>query len=61
MSQRVMKFAAAVTPISTPQSSEPDPGTSQVNREGYLDKALDLAKVEKFEDAVELWKVYGES
>jgi hypothetical protein len=56
-----MKFAAAVTPISTPQSSEPDPGTSQVNREGYLDKALDLAKVEKFEDAVELWKVYGES
>ena len=61
MSQGVMKFAAAVTPTSTQASSESDSVTSQASREGYLDKALDLAKVEKFEDAVELWKVYGES
>ena len=61
MSQGVMKFAAAVTPTSTQRLSESDSVTSQARREGYLDKALDLAKVEKFEDAVELWKVYGES
>ena len=61
MSQRATNFAAAVPASSSPSEPEQRSGSREVGPDGHLDKALDRQKVEKFEDAVELWKVYGES
>ena len=61
MPYRTIKLASSVPVASSQPEFEPHPGASDKTPDGHLDKALDLFKTDRFEEAIELWKIYGES
>ena len=61
MTYRTVKLASTVPPASLQAEPERRVPVAENSREGHLDKALDRSKVDRFEDAIELWKIYGES
>ena len=61
MPYRTMKLASSAPVASSQTESEQRADADSKTRDGHLDRALDRSKVDRFEDAIELWKIYGES